>query len=264
MAGKAPDWDPDAYDGFADLRLRPVLDLLARIGDLPEGRVIDLGCGTGTAGPELAARFAPRKILGVDSSKAMLKKAGSTGAYKRCDQADIATWEPGKAPALIFSNAALHCLSDHAELLPRLARFLAPGGTLAVQMPLQWYAPSHVLLRELAARMFPARFALEGAPAPVGTARQYWTWLAPLGDITLWETEYLQPLSAEPPAHPVRAFTQATAMRPFLAQMTEAEGAAFTRAYDAALTDAYPLLPDGAALLPLRRLFFVCVRPQSA
>lgn len=48
-ANVASDWDPQSYARFGDLRLRPALDLLARVGALPEGDVIDLGCGNGAA-----------------------------------------------------------------------------------------------------------------------------------------------------------------------------------------------------------------------
>ena len=37
---------------------------------------------------------------------------------------------------LIFSNAALHWVADHPALLQRLTAALAPGGQLAVQMPM--------------------------------------------------------------------------------------------------------------------------------
>ena len=50
-------------------------------------------------------------------------------------------------------------------------------------------------------------------------------------------------------------------MRPFLEKLTAAEADPFTAAYDAALGSAYPLLPDGAALMPFRRCFFVLERP---
>jgi trans-aconitate 2-methyltransferase len=40
-------WDPTLYSAFAQPRLRPALDLMARIhADTPH-QVVDLGCGTG-------------------------------------------------------------------------------------------------------------------------------------------------------------------------------------------------------------------------
>jgi trans-aconitate 2-methyltransferase len=80
-----------------------------------------------------------------------------------------------------------------------------------------------------------------------------------LGEVTAWESEYVQRLPAQAEGHPVRAFTQSTALRPVLAQLTPDETEAFLKAYDAALGAAYPLLADGAALLPFRRVFFTLV-----
>jgi trans-aconitate 2-methyltransferase len=54
----------------------------------------------------------------------------------------------------------------------------------------------------------------------------------------------------------VRVFTQSTALRPILAKLDAAEARAFLSAYDAALGAAYPVMPDGAALMPFRRVFF--------
>ena len=88
--------------------------------------------------------------------------------------ADIADWRPDTAPALIFSNAVLHWLPDHAALLPRLAGFLAPGGKLAVQMPRQYGAPSHRFLRDIAQAQFPDRFDFHGWQPPVLPAAAYW------------------------------------------------------------------------------------------
>ena len=60
----------------------------------------------------------------------------------------LATCAPVVDPDLIYSNATLHWVPDHAELFPRLAGFLKAGGCLAVQMPLSFDAPSHRLMRE--------------------------------------------------------------------------------------------------------------------
>lgn len=251
MAAARNDWDPGAYDRFRGLRLRPALDLLAQIGAVPEGDVVDLGCGNGAVAEALRARFGGR-LIGVDQSAAMLDQAAG---YDALVPADIAEWVPERPPAVIFSNAALHWLGDHAGLMPRLARMLMPGGVLAVQMPGQFDAPSHRCLREVAARLFPDRFDL-AAEAPVMPAVAYWRMLAGLGRIEAWETEYVQRL--EPAVgHPVRHFTESTAMRPVLARLTAAEAEVLVQAYEAELALAYPPLPDGAVLFPFRRVFFV-------
>src|SRR5690606_14912631 len=74
------DWNPAAYSAFRSLRLRPALDLLAQVPDLPPGDVVDLGCGDGAAAGALAARFPGRRLVGVDASPAMLEKAAGYAA----------------------------------------------------------------------------------------------------------------------------------------------------------------------------------------
>ncbi|MBL8561551.1 MAG: methyltransferase domain-containing protein [Gemmobacter sp.] len=254
MSGNAQDWTPGAYARFRGLRLRPALDLLAQVPELPPGDVVDLGCGDGAVAEALRSRCAGRRVVGVDASPAMLRVAAG---YDATQLADIAEWQPETRPALIFSNAALQWLGDHDRLFPRLAGLLAPGGSLAVQMPRQYAAPSHSALRALAAGMFPERFDFTEWKPAVLPAADYWPILAPLGQVSLWESEYLQWLEPAEGAHPVRRFTESTAMRPYLEKLSAAEAESFTAAYDAALEATYPRQPDGSALMPFRRLFLV-------
>lgn len=252
------DWNPGAYARFSDVRLQPALDLLARVGDVPDGPVIDLGCGSGSVAVALSARFAGR-LWGVDASPAMLAEAEATGLYASLTADNANLWRPDVPPALIFSNAMLHWIGDHARLLPRLAGYLAPGGVLAVQMPRQYRAPSHRFLRDIAASMYPDRFDFAAWNAPVDSAEGYARLLTPLGRVTAWQTDYVQHLRPETGsgAHPVRLFTEATAMRPFAEKMSKGERTAFVAAYEQALAVAYPALPDGSVLMPFRRVFFV-------
>lgn len=257
----SPDWNPEAYARFADLRLRPALDLLQRVGALPpSGDIVDLGCGSGAVGHALGHRFPSRQILGVDASPAMLAQAERTGAYGKLVAGDIAAWKPARAPALVFSNAALQWLGDHEALMPRLAGLVAPGGVLAVQMPRQYGAPSHRFLREFAAEMFPDRFDFAGWKAPVATPVEYLRLLSPLGEVDVWETDYVQRLVPVEAGHPVRRFMESTAMRPFAEKLSDAERAAFLARYEAALASAYPVEVDGSVLFPFRRVFFVLRR----
>jgi trans-aconitate 2-methyltransferase len=73
----------------------------------------------------------------------------------------------------------------------------------------------------------------------------------------VWETDYLQRLPAFDAGHPVRLFTQSTAVRPVVGKLDAEEEGAFLAAYDAALAEAYPPEPDGTVLMPFLRLFFV-------
>src|ERR1700687_216436 len=143
-------WDPATYLRFSDERLRPGFDLLSRVGDLPPGALAELGCGTGVHARAIAERWAERSLTAIDSSPEMLKQAAATPAPIRWVEADLTSWAPPERAALVFSNAVLQWVDRHEELFPRLLDMLVPGGVLAVQMPRNFDAPSHVLMRETA------------------------------------------------------------------------------------------------------------------
>ncbi|MES2436025.1 MAG: methyltransferase domain-containing protein [Pseudomonadota bacterium] len=256
MSATDKDWNPGTYAKFRGLRLRPALDLLAQVGELPDGCVVDLGCGDGAVAAALAARWPGRVLHGVDNSQAMLAQARGLGIYASLEAVDIAGWQPEVSPALIFSNAALQWLPCHTALMPRLAGFLAPGGVLAVQMPRQFKAASHRFLRDIAGSMFPDRFDFSRETSPCAKAEEYHALLSPLGAVEAWETEYIQRLEPSAAMHPVRAFTESTAMRPIAERLSSPELASFCAAYEASLAAAYPLQKDGAVLFPFKRVFF--------
>ncbi|MGH7358795.1 MAG: methyltransferase domain-containing protein, partial [Candidatus Rokuibacteriota bacterium] len=70
--GLAPGWDPAKYLEFAGPRLRPALDLLARVPLAQPGAVYDLGCGAGNVTRLLTERWPAAAVTGVDGSTAML------------------------------------------------------------------------------------------------------------------------------------------------------------------------------------------------
>jgi trans-aconitate 2-methyltransferase len=249
-------WDPAQYLKFAGHRLRPAIDLLARVDLATPGDVCDLGAGAGNVTRLLKERWPSARVTGVDASAEMLAKASADAPGIAWQRADLAAWAPPRPPDLIFSNAALHWLPDHDRLFPRLLSCLAPGGVLAVQMPRNFAAPSHALVAE-AVRGGPWRAALEPLlrPAPVAEPAAYFDLLAPdAAAVDVWETEYLQVLDGE---HPVKEFTKGSYLGPFLASLPEAERAAFEARYAALVAQAYPRRPDGRTLFPFRRLFVV-------
>lgn len=152
--------------------LRPARDLPARILPLPADAVVDFGSGAiAEALRHRSRRMGPRCARRRGCLRRDAPRSGAPGLCDRIEQADAASWEPEAPPALIFTKALLDWLRDHDRLLPRLARLLVPGGTLAVQMPAQHDAPSHALLRRIAAEPFPGPLLTSrGLPPAVGSA----------------------------------------------------------------------------------------------
>lgn len=262
-------WDPAQYLKFAGERMRPAVDLLARVPLTAPRTVVDLGCGTGNVTRLLAQRWPGAAVTGVDNSAAMLARAGDAGVADgrfRWQHADLAQWAPAAGeprPDVVYSNAALHWLDDHPALFARLFAAVAPGGALAVQMPNQFRAPSHVALRETARRpRWRERLAPALRPAPVAGLDEYFAWLAPQATtVDAWATEYLHVLPAGTDGeHPVVAWTRGTALTPFLALLDADAAQAFVDDYRTRIAAAYPPLADGRVLFPFRRQFVVALR----
>ena len=242
-------WNPAQYLKFTGSRTRAASDLLARVGLEAPRVVVDLGCGPGNSTALLAARWPKARITGVDSSPEMLVAARAAMPRLTWIQGDVASWAPEAPVDLLFANAVLHWLPDHEALLPRLMGCLAPGGALAVQMPMNFDAPAYRLIRELA-----------GTP-PTGDWRPplapeaYYRTLAPYAvSVDLWETEYQQGMGG---VDDILEWAKGTVLLPYL-QGLDAEGTASLLArYRAGLANLYPPQPDGKVLFPFRRLFFV-------
>ncbi len=249
-------WNPDQYLRFAAARLRPAVDLLAAVQLESPREIVDLGCGAGNVTRLLVQRWPAARITGVDDSAAMLAKAAQALPGARWIERSIAGWRADRSPDLIFSNAALHWLPDHARLLPSLLAQLAPGGVLAVQMPRNFDAPSHTAIADsVAAGVWRERLAPLLAPAPVADPAAYYDLLAPhAASLDIWQSEYLQVLEG---ADPVKEWTKGTWLRPFLDALDEPERSAFEADYAGRVRTAYPPRADGRTLFAFRRIFIV-------
>ncbi len=254
-------WSPAQYGAFEDERTRPSRDLVAAIPDTAASRVCDLGCGPGNSTEVLAARFGNAAIEGVDSSPDMVAAARARMPGVRFTVADIQAWDDPGPFGVLLANAVLQWLPDHAALLPRLAARLAPGGSLAVQMPDNLDEPAHRLMREVAADGSWAG-KLAGAAemrTGMGTPEWYYRVLRTgCSRVDVWRTTYHHVLPGG--AGAVVEWFKGSGLRPFLAPLDEAERAGFLARYRAGVADAYPALPDGAVLLPFPRLFLVGTR----
>jgi len=259
------DWDPAQYDRFRDYRLRPALELLDRVPITGASLVYDLGCGAGAITRIVANLFPGARMVGLDRSPRMLAKARAEPGRIEWVHGDIADWEPERAPDLILSNAALHWLEDHSGLFPRLLDYLAPGGCLAVQMPLSHAQPSHVLMCETLANggaggspLGDERVADAAARDWVLDSGAYYDLLAPqAAQLDIWETEYLHRLEGE---DAVLEWVKATGLRPVLNGLAGADLERFLKVYRERLREAYPRRADGSTVYPFPRLFLVATR----
>ncbi|GAA4716942.1 trans-aconitate 2-methyltransferase [Promicromonospora umidemergens] len=249
------DWNPGAYLQYTDERSRPFTELVARVPGTPS-TVVDLGCGPGHLTAVLRARWPEAHVTGVDASPAMIEKARAADPDTEYVLADLSTDE--HTADLVISNAALQWVPGHRELLPALADRATQ--TFAFQVPGNQDAPSHTLLRKVAARAPYAdvvgpverRAAADPAEYLDLLARPGWT-------VDVWETTYTHLLHGP---DPVLRWISATGAQPTL-QALEAEDpglrARFEQEFGAALRAAYPQRAHGTPLA-FRRVFAVATR----
>lgn len=244
-------WDPAQYGRYAEERARPFHDLMARVGAQSPSYVVDVGCGSGELTALLGRRWPEATVEGVDSSAEMLADAPASLPRLTFTRADARRWRPDRPVDVVASSATMQWVEGHEQVLRDLVGCLAPGGWLALQVPGNFAAPSHVLLREAVARWLPA---LDVRSDPVLDPAGY---AALLGDagcrVDAWETTYLQVLSGP---DPVLDWVAGTALRPVLAALPADQHAAFMAEYGAALRAAYPPGRLGT-LFPFRRVFAV-------
>ncbi|MEH6417466.1 trans-aconitate 2-methyltransferase [Pseudomonas sp. CGJS7] len=249
-------WDPGKYLDFADLRGRPFFDLTARIGSKQPRRVVDLGCGPGNLTLSLAQRWPDAALEASDNSPEMVAAARAAGIA--AELIDVREWTPKPDTDVLVSNAVLQWVPEHRQLLERWARELPPGAWIAIQVPGNFDAPSHVLTRELAASpRWAERLREVGLREDdaVDTPTQYAERMAAQGcAVDAWETTYTQRLSG---ANAVLEWITGTALRPVKAALDEPEWQQFRQDLAPLLDRAYPPRGDGTTWFEFRRIFVV-------
>jgi ubiquinone/menaquinone biosynthesis C-methylase UbiE len=115
----------------------------------PTDRVLDLGCGSGWATRLVAERFHPKKIVGIDISDQMVRRAAEQSQgianieFKQGAAEGIPS--PDASVDKIFSIESFYYWPDQMEGLKEAKRVLAPGGKLFILINL--YKDNHYSLR---------------------------------------------------------------------------------------------------------------------
>lgn len=252
-----PGWDEQQYSKFIDARTRPARELLARVPLAAAGRVIDLGCGPGNSTELLRERWPAAQLTGVDNSPEMLRAAKKTLPSVEWIEADVKDYRPAAPADVLFANAVLHWLPDHARLIPALLEQVAPGGALAIQMPDNHDEPSHRWMRELPGAWMP-RLSRIAAQSPVESPAFYYDLLASRASaVDIWQTRYQHVM---PDAAAIVEWVKGTGLRPYLEQLSGTERDDYLARYHDAIAAAYPARGDGKRLFPFPRLFIVAIR----
>lgn len=259
-------WDPGQYLRFDDQRSRPFAELLAHVAPDDPGavrRVVDLGCGPGQLTAGLPARFPAATVVGVDSSPEMIERARTHQHDRlRFELGDAATWTPAEPVDVLVSNATLHWVPGHDDLLAHWVSLVAPGGWFAFQVPGNFEAPSHRSIAELVRspawrdRLPPSVIEAASSFPPV----HYLERLRAAGcETDVWETTYLHVLDGP---DPVLEWVRGTILRPVLAALDDGDRPTFEAELATRLRIAYPPSAVGT-VFPFRRIFAVARVPSG-
>ena len=132
-------WDAADYARASSVQQGWARELIAKLGLQGRERVLDIGCGDGKVTAEIAAKLERGAVVGIDNSPGMIALAQATYpraqwanlSFRLSDAADLPFAEEFD---VIFSNATLHWVVDHAPVLRGVRRGLRPGGMALLQM----------------------------------------------------------------------------------------------------------------------------------
>ena|SRR5258707_1139635 len=258
-----PGWDANLYLKYANQRARPAADLIAQITLENPRRIIDLGCGPGNSTEQLHQRWPQAELSGLDNSAEMLAQGRAHHPKWKWIESTVEAWAPESTFDLVFSNACLHWVVDHAKIFPQLLDHVAPDGALAVQMPNSFHTPAHTLMKEVArAGGMPWGSALATAVSEVCNVQPpafYYDTLRNLaGRLNIWETEYLQIMDGP---RAVLDWVRSTAMRAYTERLPSDElRRLFEERCLERFQEAYRTNDQGKVLFPYRRMFIVAYR----
>ena len=257
------EWDSRQYAKFLKERTQPSIDLAARITGVEPAEIIDIGCGPGNSTQVLKERFPSAHIIGADNSENMI-----ISAREKHPELDFMTLDAsGDMSALngkfdvVFSNACIQWVPLHEQLLPKMFALLRCGGVMAVQIPMNYDEPIHQIIGRLTnGEKWGSRF-----PDPrifyTKTQSEYFDILSGItDDFELWKTTYLHRMGSH---DDIIEWYKGTGLRPYLAQLNEAEGAEFISELLAELKQAYPVQKNGEIIFAFPRFFFIARKNQQ-
>jgi SAM-dependent methyltransferase len=123
------DWSEAGYDKNARFVSDLGAEILGWLNPKPGERILDLGCGDGALTEKIAKAGA--SVIGIDTSPEFLRVARERGLDVRHMDAQALTFS-SKFDA-VFSNAALHWMTQPAKVLAGIAGALKPGGRFVAE-----------------------------------------------------------------------------------------------------------------------------------
>jgi trans-aconitate methyltransferase len=132
-------WDAKDYHKSSSEQKKWGLELLDKIALSGNEQILDIGCGDGNLTVEIARRVPYGSALGIDKSEGMIRFAGEIYNPEvfpnlKFILLDACNLNFNQEFDVVFSNAALHWVSDHPSVLTGITKSLRHGGKVIAQM----------------------------------------------------------------------------------------------------------------------------------
>lgn len=254
------DWNPSLYLKFAEERTQPSIDLAGRIPLCSPSRVLDVGCGPGNSTAVLASRYPNAKIIGIDNSPNMLEEAAKSYPHIEWQLCDASTGlsDLGEGFDVIFSNAVLQWVPDHAKVLGDMIKMLASGGVLATQIPNIYNQPiSKAVMALTCSDQWKGLLGGARTHSTLSSGEYYDILSGYDGEVQLWETTYMHVMDS---CDDILQWYRSTGLRPYLNLLSAQQGVEFEAQLMEMLVRDYPIQKNGKVLFPFPRLFFMFVK----
>lgn len=124
-------WDAELYEAKHNFVWKFGTGVVDLLDPKPGEKILDLGCGTGQLTQKIAERGA--EVVGFDSSPEMIGQARQNFPKIRFLLGNGAHMSFSGEFDAVFSNAALHWMTDADSVIRGIAAALRPGGRLAAE-----------------------------------------------------------------------------------------------------------------------------------
>lgn len=235
--------------------------LLRQIEISPAARVLDVGCGTGQLTAVLARCVSEGVALGIDVDQAAIRAARELYPFDQFANLDfhvanLHDWQPPSMFDLVFCNSTLHLVRPGVAATMQLARWVGPGGVLAIQLPARDFSEEVRVAIESALTIvrFANPFPLWSSPWYLPTPTELASMLRDAGLADTRVMEELEPLSFRSPEDAAEYF-EGLLLAPYLEVLPDDRRGDFLMAFG----EAFPLV-HGLPACTMKRLYAIARR----
>lgn len=125
-------WNAGCYQNDFSYVWQYAESLLSQLNPQAGELILDLGCGTGQLAQQIAESGAA--VIGLDSDREMIASAQANYPQLSFQVADAADFQLETPVDAVFSNAALHWVTQAQSAAECIAKSLKPGGRFVAEL----------------------------------------------------------------------------------------------------------------------------------